>query len=383
MRDDFRWLRRFRHLIYVILWGQTRFFIRFMNAVPERVATESSTLTPDSILIVYRDFGNSNVPPLNNLVQNLQNVFKTATVTKRVRIGNTLFGNARWLRQQYHEVRPSVVVVCDPQLFGLPGLIGLVSLWRLVREFQYDSVALRLILFDLPDPQGALFAAYLLRKRFSVGLMCSTINEGDELLRQSGSKGPLLLATAPPIPSDGSYSIFERDTRVFLPKPSYEPRAQFVSELSKALSNRKITFRIGGEFPEYQDLQKQLNRTQVAVVTNAIITGASGSWPLPLQITHHLTYGNLEALSAGCLLLTEDCDAVRSVFTPGYNCLTFKGVEDALNKISWVIENQAVADRIASNGRRLLTDTYPAVVSVLDDSIVSAFNDESTQSTDD
>lgn len=365
MRDDFKWFRRARHTIYLLLWIQAKLLIRVLKTSSRRSSAPSPAHLPHTVLLVYRDFGNTNRQPLENLIQNLRGLDSETHIVTRVRFGNTLFGNAGWLRLQYLEVRPSALVVCDPQLLGLPGLLGMYSLTRLVRNVRRDSASVSLLLFDLPDPQGALFGAYLLRRESAVGLMCSTPSEGARILRHQASRGPFLLATAPANTDSSALSISKRDICVFLPRPSYEPRRRFVDQMAIHLSDRKISFAVGGNFLEYGDLQENLKKTRIAVVTNAIITGASGKWPRPVHLSHHLTYGNIEALDAGCLLLTEDCEVVRDVFSPGVNCLTFRSPADAVDQICWVLDNPTTADEIATSGRDFLLNQRFRVASEL------------------
>lgn len=382
MRDDFRWFRRARYPIYLLLWIQAKLLIRILGMLPERSHASSSAHLPQTVLLVYRNFGNTNQRPLKNLIQNLRDLDSATTIVTRVRFGNTLFGNARWLRLQYREVRPSVLLVCDPQLLGLPGIFGLYSLARFAGVIRRDSAAISLVLFDLPDPQGALFGAYLLKQKCNVGLMCSTPSEGAQILRRQGSGGPLLLATAPVNTDSAALPIAQRDFCVFLPRPSYEPRRSFVEQMETQLSNHRISFRMGGGFLRYNDLQESLKNTQIAVVTNAIITGATRKWPRPVHLSHHLTYGNIEAISAGCLLLTEDCEAVRAVFSPGVDCLTFRSPTEAFSQICWVLENPTKAEEIAENGRSLLSSQSTHLTSTLKSLFLPSRKDEEIGSID-
>lgn len=365
MRDDFRWFRPFRHLIYILLWIQTKILIHILSRFPRRNRQQSKDAKVSCVMLVYRDFGNTNCVPIENLIRNLREILGSTSVHVRVRCGNTLFGNVRWLKRQYRDVRPSSTIVCDPQLLGLPGVIGLFSLSRLVRGIDSDGAALSLFLFDLPDPQGALFGAYLLYRDCGVGLMCSTPAEGLDVMRRDGSTGPWLMATSSRDSSSDVSPASKRRFQVYLPRPSYEPRASFVERMSIELLERGIDFWEGGHLPNYEDLQSKLGDTRIAIVTNSIITGATGRWPRPCSLRYHLTYGNIEALTEGCVLLTEDCPSVRSVLVPGVHCLIYQSVYDAISMIEWILEHPSEADAIAECGKMYVNQHHSQLTTVL------------------
>ncbi|WP_415846179.1 glycosyltransferase [Stutzerimonas zhaodongensis] len=58
-----------------------------------------------------------------------------------------------------------------------------------------------------------------------------------------------------------------------------------------------------------------------------------------------------EALSAGCFLLTDYCEEIAELFTPGQDIEVFRSATELRAKVAYYLENEEERERIARNGR--------------------------------
>lgn len=68
------------------------------------------------------------------------------------------------------------------------------------------------------------------------------------------------------------------------------------------------------------------------------------------------TARSFEVPAAGGLLIAEDTEDHREIFQSEENVLFFRDKSELLAKIKWAIENPSIAENIASNGHRLITE---------------------------
>jgi spore maturation protein CgeB len=64
-----------------------------------------------------------------------------------------------------------------------------------------------------------------------------------------------------------------------------------------------------------------------------------------------LVYRFIEATVAGSLLIAPEVPGVRRYFVPGKHFVSFDGVEDAIEKIAFYLENHEQREKIAECGR--------------------------------
>lgn len=341
--DHFRHLRRFRQLIYWLLCLQNKFLSVFLKRLRE-IEFQQACNAERTILVVSRKFGGSGEQTLENIISNIRNLdHLSSRVIHESRTGNILFGNARWLRLKIAQHRPGCLVIADPQLLGLPGVIGLISCRRLIRVLRNFDCQCRLILFDLPDPQGSLFAQYLSRRGVRTLLFCSTPEEAENLFNIVGALGPA--------PEAGIHAFRSEHTTwdaksldVHLPRPSYEPRRTFVKELETRLKERGCKITVGGQFQSQADLYKALADTKIVVVTNDLAKGSIGRFPLPPGPARHLVAYNAETIASGALLVSQDCSPYRAVFRTGHDSYTFSTVEECYRVVVQALNDSRSAE---------------------------------------
>lgn len=65
-----------------------------------------------------------------------------------------------------------------------------------------------------------------------------------------------------------------------------------------------------------------------------------------------------EAISAGCFLLTDYCEEIASLFTPGEEIEVFRSRAELKDKVRYYLANPKERERIASNGRRRFLEQH-------------------------
>jgi spore maturation protein CgeB len=68
--------------------------------------------------------------------------------------------------------------------------------------------------------------------------------------------------------------------------------------------------------------------------------------------TFHLKGRDFEVPMSGGLYVTEHCDELERFFEIGKEVVTYKGIEDLVSKVRWLLANPGEADAIRQAGRR-------------------------------
>ena len=364
MRDDFRYIRPIRGLIYDLLSLLNRIVIPALGFVVEKIGpsvglVKSKDRLSDNacdVLIAHRRFGGSNEIRVSQSVENIQRI-----VNKRVdfciREGNTFFGNARWLRKQLGKRAYSHLIITDPQLIGFPGPLGILQCLLLAKKCNNRKVNITLFLYDVQDPQGTLFGGILGRVHHNIALVCSTPMEALQYSKITRSVGPILEACFSDTPAvERRKSLSNRPICVHLPRPTYEPRKSVVRHLYQSLETAQISHVVGGSFQTSEELFSSLCLTKITVVTNSLIVGSVGRWPRPDGPTRHLVSYNFEALQAGSLLLAERCEPLDSVLSEGKHFIGFSSAEEAQEKIFYYLKHESAGEKIALAGNERFTE---------------------------
>jgi hypothetical protein len=359
-RDDFKYLRPLRHAFHIVLNVQNRIIelsvAKFLwkgspHGLPKEFQVESK------VLILGRDFGGSNSSAVVNLIHHLNARLEKlgCTVLLRNRVGNTLFGNSKWVRDQIKEVQPREVIFLDPQLLGLPGLLGLISITRLHRELVRNNRRMRLVLYDILDHQGQIFAPFISWLGYSTLYVASAATEAQHFFGVVNSYGPApeLSVRLEDVSTD--CQLPSRPVDLHLPRPSYEPRATVVRNALEWIGPR-LRYTVGGSFDTHEQFRASLNETKVVLVTNAMIVKTVGRFPYPRGPKRHLVTYNVEALASGCVLLSEDCQAVREVFEPGEHFVPYSNMTDLRNQIESIADDALKYAPVAPRGARVLAD---------------------------
>lgn len=358
MRDDFKFFRRYRNSIYLLLCLLNRISLRLISVLgPIFLRRFEVTGVPSfgtrPTLLVYRSFGGSNEALISRFCENVRELSESP-VEVRHREGSTIFGNSRWLINEIIELVPSQVIVLDPQLIGLPSAPGIFECIKLLKLCHNRSIRLCLVLFDLHDPQGVLFSSLLTESGHDVLLMCSSQEEAFHFFGIRGTTGPAL-ESAMRIYREPDYApLSKRKIHVHLPRPSYEPRKTFVRKLQKQIEDLPLNLVVGGQFDSLSEFQESLCDSKIAVVTTSVALGGVGAWPKPKGPSRHLVSYCFEALAAGCLLVAERCVALDAVLREGTHYVGFETINEADSLIRHYLQNPLDADQIAKAGHEFL-----------------------------
>jgi hypothetical protein len=356
--DHFRFLRRFRPQIYWIICLQNNLLMWIFKGINFKTYNPSTKLQNEkkNYLFVSRDFNQSNLGHIENLIVNFERV-NQVKVIHEIRFGNKLFGNAKWLRKVVNKYKPSHIVILDPQLIGLPGVLGLISLFRLYKITVKNNVKVALILFDLHDPQGVLFSFICSKIGIDTTYICSTGQEAKKYFGINNAQGPSIESVIEDVDEFKNFSDKKFD--LHLPRPSYEPRKTVVESIISKLnkSSLDIKYTVGGNFIDYRELRNSLNLTKIVIVTNSIIEGVIGHFPLPKGPNRQLVSYNAEALSSGALLIAQKCEALYEVFQPYIHFIPFDNADEAF-ELFQKYHNNPEAEIIARKGHEKFVELW-------------------------
>ena len=357
-RDDFKYLRPMRHLFHILLNVQNRMIewslAKFLwQRGPHRRPKEFQV--GSNVLVLGRDFGGSNSSAVESFVHHLTHQLgeRGCAVTCRNRVGNTLFGNTKWVREQIRDVQPTEVIFLDPQLLGLPGLLGLMSITRLHRDSVRQNRRFRLVLYDILDHQGQIFAPFISWLGYSTLYVASTASEARQFFRVVNSFGPAPELSVTLADVTAGCRLESRPIDLHLPRPSYEPRATVVRNVREWI-DPKITYTVGGSFASHEQFRGSLKKTKVVLVTNAMIVKTVGRFPYPQGPRRHLVTYNVEAVASGSVLLSEDCEVIREVFRPGEDFIPYASMTELKDLMYNIADLPLDYRAIAERGTRIL-----------------------------
>jgi len=133
----------------------------------------------------------------------------------------------------------------------------------------------------------------------------------------------------------------------------YEPRTSTLNSIRENLLPKGIEFEIrgrvlGSKRVSDSEYWEALVDSPIVLTTADQIPQAGADWPwLP-----HFVYRYTEVLAAGSLLFAPNIPGVSRYFLPGVHFVSFDGVEDAAEKITFFVNNKEERIAIANNGNR-------------------------------
>ena len=152
--------------------------------------------------------------------------------------------------------------------------------------------------------------------------------------------------------------------RVVFVGAMYEPRASFIFELTKELSDRNIEIQLFsrelGEQRSTSELYWDRLVTADIIFTTAFVLCERGMEHFDEL---HLGYRYTEACAAGALLIAQDIDGLENVLVSGSDFLSYKSIIDAANQIEKAYKDKDLLRDIARNGtdaitKQVMGDTY-------------------------
>ena len=358
--NEFMWLKPFLKSLTIIWNLQFRLVKRFIldgEGASYHEAFSSDPIKPEKLLVVWREFNGSNDWALRVISEKFRSKLgENASLIVRTRKGKVFRGNNQWLRNEVADLGATHLVVLDAHLLAFPSPLGLWQARNLASYLKESNVQLSIVMFDLPEPH-MLSNLLVLQSHLScnVHLICSTANEG----RSFGLNnvfGPDLALFSRDI-AESNVRFENRGIDVHLARPNYEPRRRMVSYIHSKLIEADVNVVIGGASPTPADFRKSLENTRITVVTNRMITpGPIGKWPLPGGPSKHAVSYNAEAIESGCLLISEQCDALDALFEPYRDYVPYQNIEEVPYLVDVYLSDPGRSQEIIESAQRRLVE---------------------------
>lgn len=356
--NEFMWLKPGLKVL-TFFWNlQLRFVRRFLALFNDKTLNQNfylSQVETKRLLVVWREFNGSNDWALRVIAEKFRARLGDGTLLEiQTRQGKVFTKNNRWLCDAVVDSAATHLVVLDAHLLGFPTPVGLLQARKLGLILRNLHVSLNIVMFDLPEPH-MLSNILVLQKYLNCGvhLMCSAASEGNSFGLRNVF-GPDIALLSRDI-AEGNTPFQLRKIDVHLARPNYEPRRSMISYISKQLAEFNLNVMIGGTSPTPEDFRKSLENTKIAVVTNRIITpGPIGRWPLPSGPSKHAVSYNAEAIESGCLLISEQCDALDALFEPNVDYVPYQDIADVAGLVKEYLANSEKSQEIIDSAQRKL-----------------------------
>ncbi len=158
----------------------------------------------------------------------------------------------------------------------------------------------------------------------------------------------------------------------------YEPRTTKLEQIRSGLASRGFVFDIKGRSMGSARVTDEEYWSRLCY-SDIVVTTADQAIQNVNDWNHipHLIYRYLEVLASGALLVAQDVPSVRRYFTPGIHFVSFDSPDDAIDVISYFLDNKTERLLIARQGKEraeklissrsfwLLTDSAIGVDSML------------------
>ena len=358
--NEFMWLKpalRFLTIVWNLQYRLVRKLSFLLNDQSLRNPFPHELGGNMKLLVVWREFNGSNDWALRVIAEKFRvRLGEDVSLAVRTRQGKVFTKNSRWLRNEVTNSGATHLVVLDAHLIAFPTPVGLLQARKLGLFLRKSQVRLNIVMFDLPEPH--MLSNMLILQKYlncSVHLMCSAANEG----RKFGLKnvfGPDIALLSRDV-AEGKTPFENRELDVHLARPNYEPRKRMVSYINKKLMELNLKVMVGGTSPTPEDFRKSLENTKIAVVTNRIITpGPIGRWPLPSGPSKHAVSYNAEAIESGCLLISEQCDALDALFEPNVDYVPYRNIDDVADLVKEYLGNSVKSQKIIDSAQRRLVE---------------------------
>ncbi len=229
------------------------------------------------------------------------------------------------------------------------------SIRELDRALEDIKVVPVVVLWDLLNPIFTLGAKWLVRNPGHVLVMPNTSGEAEHVGLPNGFGPCADLISGTAASADGEEIKYsERQNDVFLPPALAGYRASYVKPIREAAD--AVGLRVsGGWFDSYADYVAAIANARVCVVVN-VVKDDYLRGPIPRRSREtfpntNMVARNFEALSLGSVLLAQDTPALRCYLRPFVDYVPWRTVNEAIDRLRWLMDNPDVAARIAASGR--------------------------------
>ena len=134
----------------------------------------------------------------------------------------------------------------------------------------------------------------------------------------------------------------------------YEPRTTMLNQIKDGLIQKGFDLDIRGRVlggprkPDSEYWATMVNADIIFTTADQIsLPEIDWSW------VQNLVYRYVEVLASGSLLIAPEVPGVDKYFKAGTHFVSFNNIEDAIEKISYYLENQVERDKIADEGNKI------------------------------
>ena len=232
--------------------------------------------------------------------------------------------------------------------------IGMIQAFRIAILFQVNGIVPVCILTDLPVRSWRRQTSMVSAKR---GVVISLMSPKDihSIFPHSRIIGPLLMpfskARLNYLSELSTKNRNSETTSCIFVGSLYEPRTTILKEISEGLNKKGITLEIKGrelgtKKPSEDQYWTRLMDASIVITTADQIESKDSDWTwIP-----HLIYRYLEVPIAGSLLVAQEVPSLSRYFSPGIHYVKYDSINDAIEKITYYMENKEEMDQITKCG---------------------------------
>lgn len=261
---------------------------------------------------------------------------------------------------KFVEKLPTEYYLYDPRTGSQSFIPALLQSFRLVRIFSWRGIVPIVLCTDISLRRWRFQAAVIT----AAGGVCLTLSEPHlvkKMFPHDRLIGPILLPISSRTMSDLKSEIrprkSARSVKVSFFGLLYEPRISQLQEIKQGLESLGISFLIEGRHPGGERIS---NKSYWDQLLSADVTVSPSSQVLDKKMdlgrVNHLIYRFSEALACGACLVIEAAPGVEKYFTDGRDLILWQDTEDAILKISLLVENPEKVETISRSGRKRLEE---------------------------
>lgn len=267
---------------------------------------------------------------------------------------------------------PQLVVFTHPGLFTGVSPAGLVRVWRLWKRFRLNGVRTLIVWWDAVDEQFAAATSLTGGSDTAILALGSTSATVRAMGVAAASFGPALEAVL--VPEDiAALSLpgewRERPFDAFVPllrHPDGEDQTRRFLLRARELG---MAVRTNEGIASWAEYLAALRSCRFSLVSNTIRENYIRYLKDDPTISrYHVVGRNFDSVVAGCVLVSQDCAEIRSIFSAGQECLVWSSPEEAAGFIHSTLMSAAAGEAMRSRAHarvRRLVDDQPGLTAAL------------------
>lgn len=319
-----------------------------------------TSILPDSRVLILR--GPLDGKALNQLYDRITTSIVNFCQSSYVAIEHVpAFLNAsRTSSQLISKHNPTHIFLLDYYCFGFPGPLGPIQNHRITRTLAQKGIGLVVLVPDLLEFQPLIHMRTM--NSYGACIMLLASRPTDVKFPGPGRiVGPCPELAWPLSEFDKIHDVWPNERRLdaWVATGGYEPRASWARDVRRKLLSAGVRLNDETKIASFSDYMEALTNYKIYVNSNYIRQVSVGKWPKYRTPTTHMVGGNFDAIAAGCLLISQRCDAVADVLIPGQHFIEFDSPAEAATAVVNALEDWQAVRAVPSNAfqhvRKLLT----------------------------